>query len=88
MARKDVRQQLEALKQHPQNLAPQDIERVAKKAGWVHDRTTGGHSIYTKEGFWANLSIPQHSLKGWTAKRLLNVIESSLYEEEEENERK
>ncbi len=83
MPGKDVLQELEALRQHLHNLKPRDIDRVAKMAGWALDRSTGGHAIYTKEGFWANLSVPQHGLKGWTAKQLLNVIESSVYEEEE-----
>lgn len=73
--------ELEALKRRIHNVSPSDVERVARRAGWIYDRTTGGHAIYIKEGFPFNLSIPQHSLKGWTAKRLLNLIESSLYEE-------
>ena len=82
MPRKDVRPKLEELKKSLHNLTPKDIERVAELAGWSYDRTTGGHAIYVKPGFWANLSIPQHDLKGWTARRLLNTIESSLDEEE------
>ena len=73
--------ELEALKRRIHNATPRDIERVARRAGWIHDRTTGGHAIYIKDGFPFNLSIPLHDLKGWTAKRLLNLIESSLYSE-------
>jgi predicted RNA binding protein YcfA (HicA-like mRNA interferase family) len=61
---------------------PRDIERIARQAGWVFRRMKGDHAIYKKEGFWANLSIPQGHLKRKTALRLLNVIEASLVEEE------
>ena len=83
MARKDVWQQLRALRRRAHNLKPRDIERVAEKAGFVYHHTTGGHAIYIKEGSPPNLSIKLHHLGGKLALRLLNLIESSLYEEEE-----
>ncbi len=76
--------EVESLKQQLHNLRQKDLDRVARMAGFDLDRISGGHAIYTKEGFWANLSVPQHRrLKGWTARRLLNLIEASLYEEEQ-----
>jgi predicted RNA binding protein YcfA (HicA-like mRNA interferase family) len=83
MARKDVWQELQALRRRPYNLKARDIERLARKAGWVYHHTTGSHAIYVKEGFPSNLPIKQHDLGGKLALRLLSVIESSLYEEEE-----
>lgn len=79
-------EQLERLRRRPHNLRPRDIEKMAEMAGWVYHHGTGGHAIYVKEGFWANLSIPQHKLKGKTALRLLSLIEASVYEGEEEKE--
>lgn len=87
MARKDVRQQLEALRRRAHNLRPSEIEGLAKKAGWVYHHTTGSHAIYVKEGFPPNLSIKLHHLGGKLALRLLNLIGSSLLDEEEEDER-
>lgn len=87
MAGKDVWEQLEALRRRPHNLKPRDIERLAEEAGWVYHHTTGGHAIYVKEGFPFNLSIKLHRLGGKLALRLLNLIESSLYEEEGKDER-
>ena len=65
---------------------PRDVERLAKRAGWRYDRTKGDHVIYIKEGFWANLSIPQRGLRRKTALRLLNLIEASLLEEEDNDD--
>ncbi len=84
MPAKDVWDQLEALRRRAHNLKPREIESLARRAGWVYHHTTGGHAIYTKEGFPFNLSIKLHGLGGKLALRLLNVIESSLYEEEGE----
>lgn len=84
MPAKDVWDELEALGRAG-NPQPRQIERLAGRAGWVYHHTTGGHAIYVKEGFWANLSIPQHRLKRKTALRLLKLIESSLYEEERQS---
>jgi len=83
MAPRDVWDQLQALRRRPHNLRPRDIMRVAEAAGWVHQRTTGSHAIYTKEGFPPNLSIKLHDLGGKLALRLLNLIEASLLMEEE-----
>lgn len=80
MDRQALSRRIEDLRNRCHNLTPQDIERLATDAGWVFDRFGKNHAIYIKPGFWANLSIPQN-LKGWTARRLLNIIESSLYEE-------
>jgi predicted RNA binding protein YcfA (HicA-like mRNA interferase family) len=82
MPAKDVWQKLQALRRRAHNLKPRDIERVAEEAGWVYHHTTGGHAIYIKEGFPPNLSIKLHNLGGKLALRLLDLIESSLYEEE------
>jgi len=60
------------------------MQRLAEQAGWVLHNTEGSHAIYIKEGFWANLSIPQGKLKPGLALRLLGIVESSLYEEGEE----
>jgi predicted RNA binding protein YcfA (HicA-like mRNA interferase family) len=84
MGRKDVSKQIEALRRRRHNLRPRDVESIAEAAGWVYDRTEGSHAIYIKEGFWANLPIPQSKIKGNLGLRLLNLIEASIYEEEEE----
>jgi|GEM_PF-2709747 len=81
MPARDVWDELEALGRAG-NPEPRQIERLARRAGWVFSRMKGDHAIYKKEGFWANLSIPQRRLKRKTALRLLNVIEASLVEEE------
>jgi predicted RNA binding protein YcfA (HicA-like mRNA interferase family) len=83
MARKSVREELEALRRKAHNLKPSDIERLARRAGWVYDRTKGSHATYIKEGFPRILTIKLDDLGGKLALRLLSIIESSLYEEEE-----
>jgi predicted RNA binding protein YcfA (HicA-like mRNA interferase family) len=82
MGGKDVPEQIKALRRRRHNLRPRDIERVAEAAGWVYDRTEGSHAIYIKEGFWANLPIPQRKIKGNLGLRLLNLVEASMEEEE------
>ena len=84
MGRKDVRQELEALLRRVHNVKPQEIERIAKKAGWRHQNTTGSHATYVKDSFPHVLTIKLHRLGGGLARRLLHLIESSLYEAEEE----
>lgn len=82
MPGKDVWEQLKDLRGRPHNLKPSDIEKLARQAGWVYDRTTGSHATYVKEGFPNILTIKLGKLKGNLARRLLNVIESSLHYEE------
>lgn len=84
MGGKDVRNEIEALRRRRHNLRPRDIEKVAERAGWVYDRMEGSHAIYVKDGFWANLPIPQRKIRGNLAPRLLAIIEASIYEEEEQ----
>ncbi len=78
----DLWDELQALRRVG-NPQPRDIEKLATQAGWVFSRMKGDHAIYKKEGFWANLPVPQRRLKRKTALRLLNVIEASLVEEGE-----
>jgi len=83
MGRKSIWEQLEAARRKAYNLRPSDIERLARRAGWVYARTTGSHATYIKEGFPSILTIKLHGLGGELALSLLRIIESSLYEEEE-----
>ena len=83
---RDVLRQIEALRRRRHNLKPREVEQVAVAAGWSYDRTVGSHAIYVKEGFWANLSIPQGKLKGNLATKLLNIIEASVLHEQEEED--
>ena len=84
MSGKDVRKKIQALRRRHHNVKPAEIEDLAMDAGWVFDRR-GKHAIYVREGFPWPLPIPQHKkLKGKLVLRLLNIIESSLYQEEEE----
>lgn len=83
MARKNIREELEAARRKAYNLKPSDIERLARRAGWVYARTTGSHATYIKEGFPPILTIKLNDLGGGLALSLLRMIESSLYEEEE-----
>jgi predicted RNA binding protein YcfA (HicA-like mRNA interferase family) len=83
---KDVLRQIEVLRRRRHNLKPRDVEQVAVRAGWTHDRTVGSHAIYIKEGFWANLSIPQGQIKGNLATKLLNIIEASVLQEREDED--
>ena len=85
MPARDVWAELQALRRVG-NPQPRDVVRLARLAGWRYDRTKGDHDIYIKEGFWANLSIPQRGLKRKTALRLLNLIEASLVQEEGSND--
>ncbi len=85
---RDVLEEIEALRRRKHNLKPRELENVAKAAGWVYDRTTGGHIIYVKEGVRGPLPIPHHSgtVKGFLALRLLNQIEDSITKEEVEDD--
>jgi predicted RNA binding protein YcfA (HicA-like mRNA interferase family) len=83
---RDVLREIEALRRRRHNLKPREIEDVALAAGWSYDRTAGSHTIYVKEGFWANLSVPQGKVKGNLAMKLLNIIEASVIEEREDED--
>lgn len=74
-------QELEALRRRIHNVKPWEIERLAKKAGWVWQNTTGSHATYVKNGFPPVLTIKLHDLGGDLARSLLRIIEASLYEE-------
>jgi len=78
----ELRAQIAALRSRRHNLRPADIETLATNAGWTHRHTKGSHKIYSKQGFWANLSVPQHrTLSGRLALGLLRIIEASLDED-------
>ena len=81
MVRKDVWQELQALRRRIHNVKPWEIENLAKKAGWVWQNTTGSHATYVKEGFPSVLTIKLHGLSGGLARSLLRIIEASLHEE-------
>jgi len=78
MPRRDVRDEIAALRRRRHNITPRELEAVARRAGWVLHNTEGGHATYVKEGYPFNLSIPLHDLNGWTALRILKSIEASL----------
>jgi hypothetical protein len=83
MSDKDVQKQIQDVRKRC--VGHEEVQRLAVDAGWVFDRWGKGHAIYIKPGFPMNLSIPQHKeLKRGTVRRLLSIIESSVYREEEE----
>ena len=84
MPAKDVRDELEAFRRRVHNVKPREIIRLAERAGWVRQNTTGSHATYVKEGFPRVMTIKLHDLGGDLVRSLLRLIESSLYEEEEE----
>ena len=57
---------------------------MAVDAGWTYARTRGSHIVYVKPGFWANLAIPGTKVTGNVARKLLDLIEQSLAEGEED----
>ena len=82
---KELIQRVEGLRRRRHNLAPRELEQLARDCGWTHARTRGSHAIYVKEGFRGNLAIPRHAkVRGNLALRLLNVIEASLLGSEED----
>jgi len=81
-ARNEVLREVEQLKRRSHNLEPREIEAVARRAGYDHDRTKGAHATYVKAGH-PNLVIKLHDLGGDLARRLLNQIASSLHDDEE-----
>ena len=44
-------------------LQAKDLEKVARKVGFFHDRTTGSHFIYFREEDQKAISIPKHKGK-------------------------
>lgn len=40
-----------------------DLVRALKKAGFVHDRTTGSHMIFYNSQKHKTISVPQHGKK-------------------------
>jgi predicted RNA binding protein YcfA (HicA-like mRNA interferase family) len=72
-----------ALRSRLHNVTPRELERIAEEAGWVYSRTRGSHDIFVKGGFWANLAIPRTKVTGNVARKLLDLIEQSLAEDEE-----
>jgi len=74
----DVPARLAALRRRAGNLKPRELEAIAVAVGFKYEHTSGSHAIYSKSGYWANISIPLHDLKRRTALRVLSVIEASL----------
>lgn len=42
-------------------LSATDVERGLVKLGWVFQRQKGSHRIYTLEGSFVSISVPDHS---------------------------
>lgn len=38
-----------------------DVDRVLRKLGWRHVRTTGSHSMYSKPDAAAVIPVPRHA---------------------------
>jgi predicted RNA binding protein YcfA (HicA-like mRNA interferase family) len=70
--------EIRALRLRAGNLKPKDLQSIAEAAGFVYQHTSGSHAIYSKDGYWANLAIPLHSLKKKTALRILNLIDGAV----------
>ncbi|MEX2159334.1 MAG: type II toxin-antitoxin system HicA family toxin [Dehalococcoidia bacterium] len=85
----DVLKRIEELRRRKHNVKPRELESIAKAAGYTHDRTTGSHIFYVKEGVREPLPpIPRHSrnVNGWIVLRFLVRLEKGLLEEEEQHE--
>ncbi|MEW6687032.1 MAG: type II toxin-antitoxin system HicA family toxin [Candidatus Edwardsbacteria bacterium] len=41
-------------------ISGKEAVRVYEKVGWRYRGKESGHFVLTKEGFWQNLSIPDH----------------------------
>jgi predicted RNA binding protein YcfA (HicA-like mRNA interferase family) len=50
-----------------------EVIRLLNKNGWVHERTTGSHYIFSKEGINENISVPVHGNRN-IAKGTLHII--------------
>jgi len=79
----ELLREIEELKHRCHNLKPREIEAVAKRAGYEHDRTKGSHATYMKVGC-QRLVIKLHDLGGDLARRLLNQIDACVGDSEEE----
>lgn len=51
----------------------QEVIKLLKKNGWVHERTSGSHYIFYKEGVVENISVPVHGNRD-IAKGTLHII--------------
>ncbi len=76
--------EIASLRKRRNNVRARDLENVANAAEWQHDRTTGSHKIYVKEGF-RSVPIPRHSgaLPGSLVLGILKAIEESVQALEE-----
>jgi len=50
-----------------------EVIKLLKKNGWVHERTSGSHYIFAKEGVAENISVPVHGNRD-IAKGTLHII--------------
>ncbi len=87
MGRDSVLSEIASFRRRRNNVRARDLEDIAELTGWQHDRTTGSHKMYVKEGF-RSLPIPQHSgaLPGILVLSILKAIEESVQEAEEPGE--
>lgn len=74
------------LKNNPKNATFSDIQILLEQAGFVLDRITGSHHIFTKSGVTFVIPVHNNKVKTIYVKRVMELIEQTDNQTDEEEQ--
>ncbi len=72
------------LKNNPKNATFSDIQTLLEQEGFVLDRITGSHHIFTKNGVTFVIPVHHNKVKTIYVKRVIELIEPTDNQTDEE----
>jgi predicted RNA binding protein YcfA (HicA-like mRNA interferase family) len=74
------------IKNNPNNTTFSDIRKLLEQEGFILDRITGSHHIFTKDEITFVVPVHKNKVKAIYAKRVIELIEQTENQEDEEGQ--
>lgn len=74
------------LKNNPNDATFSDIRKLLEQEGFMHDRVTGSHHVFTKDEITFVVPVHNNKVKTIYVKRVVELIEQTEIQEDEENQ--
>lgn len=72
------------LKNNPNNATFSDIRKLLEQEGFLLDRTTGSHHVFTKDEITFVVPVHNNRVKTIYVKRVIELVEQTETQEDEE----
>lgn len=73
------------LKNNPNDAAFSDIQKLLEQEGFMLDRITGSHHIFTKDEITFVIPVHHNKVKTIYVKRVIELVEQTKIQEDEED---